>query len=125
MGEPLHVVVVGGAAELRLGQGRLDALARTHVLATPCVTERDAGAAYEAVVGRVAGLVRPSRLVRELGVPSRDPAGRDAWQKRAVLTLARGRGLAEGRDLGRGHGLGLAGTESRGLGHGSDRSLGR
>lgn len=100
-----RLVVLGGAAELRLSQPMLDCFERAHVLVEP-----PPGVSVPGRTGRIAELVRPAALVRELGVPRRDDEGRERWRRQAALVLegapfsgrqARDRSLERGAGLGR------------------------
>lgn len=82
---PVHVVVVGGAAELRLAQRELDGLRRTHVLAAPAGYSVAPGQPCGPVRSAVAVLVRPCYLVAELGVPPGATAAREAWRRGASV----------------------------------------
>lgn len=82
---PAHVVILGGAAELRLAQRQLDGLRRTHVLVAPAMSGPAGHPLGARARSRVAELVRPRYLVAELGVPPGATAGREKWRRGAAV----------------------------------------
>ncbi|MGH9291395.1 MAG: MobF family relaxase [Acidimicrobiales bacterium] len=81
--KPRSVVVLGGAAELRLGAEALDRVERCHVLVAP-----GARMSVAADRARIAEAVQPAYMRSELGPRRLDPIERAAWRSGAELVEA-------------------------------------
>ncbi|MGO9557730.1 MAG: MobF family relaxase [Acidimicrobiales bacterium] len=77
---PPALVVIGGAAPLRMSEERLNRVERVHLVVMP-----EGGAGGLERLGRVAEAVRPFHLTQEIGAVSRDPAERQRWRDQATL----------------------------------------